>query len=179
MDGGKDVVAWVEAAKAGDGEAFRSLYRRFAPFVHAVALARAGRAEAEDLVQEVFLAAHRRLPGLRDPAAFGPWIHAIARNAAADHHRRRAARPCEGPLPEEPVAAPPGAGAGGGEFRERVLAAVRALPEAYRETLLMRLVEGRTGPEIASATGLTHGSVRVNLHRGMALLRDSLGKEAP
>lgn len=49
-----------------------------------------------------------------------------------------------------------------------------APPEAYRETLLLRLVEGLTGPEIAERTGLTAGSVRVNLHRGMALLRAAL-----
>ena len=55
-----------------------------------------------------------------------------------------------------------------------MLAAIRALPEAYRETLTLRLVEGMTGPEIAERTGLTHGSVRVNLHRGMLQLRAAL-----
>jgi RNA polymerase sigma-70 factor (ECF subfamily) len=49
------------------------------------------------------------------------------------------------------------------------------LPEAYRETLILRLVEGLTGPEIAEQTGLSAGSVRVNLHRGMKLLRERLG----
>ena len=58
------------------------------------------------------------------------------------------------------------------------LGAVRSLPEAYRETLMMRLVEGMTGPEIAAATGLTPGSVRVNLHRGMKLLRSVLSEES-
>jgi hypothetical protein len=52
------------------------------------------------------------------------------------------------------------------------------LPEAYREPLILRLVEGMTGPEIATRTGLTPGSVRVNLHRGMQMLRERLGKEA-
>jgi len=56
----------------------------------------------------------------------------------------------------------------------RALSAIRALPEAYRQTLMLRLVEGLSGPEIAERTGLTHGSVRVNLHRGMQLLRDAL-----
>jgi RNA polymerase sigma-70 factor (ECF subfamily) len=59
-----------------------------------------------------------------------------------------------------------------------VLAAIRRLPEAYREPLILRLVEGMTGPEIAARTGLTAGSVRVNLHRGMHMLRETLGKEA-
>jgi RNA polymerase sigma-70 factor (ECF subfamily) len=58
-----------------------------------------------------------------------------------------------------------------------VLAAVRTLPEAYRETLMLRLVEGLSGPEIAEKTGMTSASVRVNLHRGMKQLREKLGWE--
>ena len=57
------------------------------------------------------------------------------------------------------------------------LAVIQTLPEAYRETLVLRLVEGMTGPEIAARTGLTPASVRVNLHRGMKQLRERL--EAP
>ena len=55
---------------------------------------------------------------------------------------------------------------------------IRQLPEAYRETLIMRLVLELTGPEIAEHTGMTHGSVRINLHRGMKLLREALSEEA-
>ena len=50
------------------------------------------------------------------------------------------------------------------------------MPDAYRETLVLRLVEGMTGPEIAERTGLTAGSVRVHLHRGLKLLRERLGR---
>jgi RNA polymerase sigma-70 factor (ECF subfamily) len=57
-----------------------------------------------------------------------------------------------------------------------VLGEIRSLPDAYRETLTLRLVEGMTGPEIAALTGLTEGSVRVNLHRGMKQLRDRLAR---
>ena len=56
-----------------------------------------------------------------------------------------------------------------------VLAAIRALPEAYRETLMLRLVEQLSGNEIAERTGLTPASVRVNLHRGMTMLREQFG----
>ncbi len=55
-----------------------------------------------------------------------------------------------------------------------VLDTIRAMPETYRETLILRLVEGMTGPEIAIQTGLTPDSVRVNLHRDMKLLREKL-----
>jgi RNA polymerase sigma-70 factor (ECF subfamily) len=55
-----------------------------------------------------------------------------------------------------------------------ILEAVMSLSETYRETLILRLVEGMTGPEIAARTGMTQGSVRVNLHRGIEQLRARL-----
>jgi RNA polymerase sigma-70 factor (ECF subfamily) len=58
------------------------------------------------------------------------------------------------------------------------IAAIQSLPEAYRETLMLRFVAGLNGPEIAARTGLTHGSVRVNLHRGVEMLRKKLGEES-
>jgi len=108
-----------------------------------------------------------RVRELRDPAAFGGWIAAIARNRATDYLRQS---PRQEPLPEEV--------AGGDPIEAETLAVldvVRKLPDAYRETLLMRLVEGMSGNEIAERTGLTPASVRVNLHRGMKLLRERLG----
>jgi RNA polymerase sigma-70 factor (ECF subfamily) len=59
---------------------------------------------------------------------------------------------------------------------QRALDAIRRLPPAYRETLMLRLVQGLDGPQIAALTGLTPGSVRVNLHRGMARLRELLAE---
>ena len=58
-----------------------------------------------------------------------------------------------------------------------MLAVIQSLPAAYRETLVLRLVEGMTGEEIAEQTGLTSGSVRVNLHRGMKRLREALERQ--
>src|SRR5687767_3721083 len=78
----------VRAARAGDESAFTRLYDRYARIVHAVLLARVARQDVEDLVQDVFLTAWKRLDDLRDPAAFGGWIAIIARNRATDAHRR-------------------------------------------------------------------------------------------
>lgn len=167
-----DDTTLILAARSGDRAAFSRLYTRFAPMVHAVLLARVNPADADDLVQEVFLVAMRKLHTLDEPAAAGPWLVAIARNAAAAHHRAR--RPSAA-LPD----AAPGRDAPEPSTQAReALEAIRSLPETYRETLLMRLVEGLTGPEIAARTGMTHGSVRINLHRGMALLRERLGVHA-
>src|SRR5260221_10972824 len=78
----------VRAALAGDSTAFTRLYETYGRVVHGLLLARVGRDEVEDLVQDVFLTAWRRLDGLRDPAAFGGWIAMIARNRATDFQRR-------------------------------------------------------------------------------------------
>ncbi len=133
--------------------------------VHSIVLARVEREQADDLVQDTFLRAWERLPSLRRPEAFGPWLLNIARNRVTDDARVRRAR---GPMPELGQAPPPTVEA------KEVLSAIRALPKHYAEPLLMRLVQGMTGAEIAAQTGLTPGSVRVNLHRGMARLRAAL-----
>jgi RNA polymerase sigma-70 factor (ECF subfamily) len=158
----------VRLARSGDEAAFGDLYRRYARVVHGLLLARIPFAEVDDLVQDVFLSAWKRLDSLRDPAAFGGWLAMIARNRATDFYRRA---PDEVELPDTLEAHDATA------ERMEALAAldvVRNLPEAYRETLILRLVEGLSGPEIADRTGMTAASVRVNLHRGMKLLREKL-----
>jgi RNA polymerase sigma-70 factor (ECF subfamily) len=172
VESGDDLTATVMAARRGDEGAFADLYRRFSRSVHAVLLSRLSPEEAREASQDVFMTVHLKLSGLEEAKAFGPWIHAIARNHAVSLLRKRDARPVEEPLRD--LAAP---AAGESGLRERVLNVIQELPEAYRETLMMRLVEGLTGPEIAEATGLAPASVRVNLHRGMELLRPMLQKE--
>jgi RNA polymerase sigma-70 factor, ECF subfamily len=160
----------VDAAREGDRSAFAALYDAYARMVHGILLARVPRSDVDDLAQDVFLQAMQRLRSLRDAAAFGGWLAAIARNRAADHIRR-APRTTE--LPEE-------VGTVDQDHTEAmaVLAVIQTLPDAYRETLVLRLVEGMTGPEIADRTGLTPASVRVNLHRGMKQLRERLERRA-
>jgi RNA polymerase sigma-70 factor (ECF subfamily) len=161
------ISATIRAVIAGDHDAFSRLYAGYVRLVHAILLGRVPHRDVDDLVQEVFIAAYRRIGELRDPAAFGGWIATIARNRATDylrHSREQVQLPDE--LPGgDPIEAETMA----------VLDIVRKLPEAYRDTLLMRLVEGMSGAEIAERSGLTPASVRVNLHRGMKLLREQLG----
>jgi len=154
------------AARRQDRAAFAELYALYGRMVHGLLLARVSRTDVDDLVQDVFLHAMQRLPELREPQAFGGWLATIARHRAVDHFRRAA------PTVELPVHLP--AVQADRTQAMAVLAVIRNLPEAYRETLTLRLVEGMTGPEIALRTGLTEGSVRVNLHRGMKLLRERL-----
>jgi len=159
----------VIAARNGDRAAFGQIYRRYRRMVHGILLARVPPDEVDDLVQDVFLLALRRLGALRTAAAFGGWLASIARNRASDYHRQSEDNAeLTDDVAEKSASAPD---------REAVtvLAVIRSLPEAYRETLILRLVEGMTGPEIAARTGLTAGSVRVNLYRGMQQLREKLG----
>jgi RNA polymerase sigma-70 factor (ECF subfamily) len=158
----------VESARDGNRAAFGELYAQYARMVHGILLARVPRDDVDDLVHDVFLLALRRLSTLREPAAFGGWLATIARNRSNDFHRRTREM---SELPEDLA---------GRAHHEpealAALAAIRTLPEAYRETLILRLVEGMTGPEIAARTHLTPASVRVNLHRGMKQLREKLGR---
>ena len=160
-------VVLVRAVLDGDRDGFARLYDLYAPLVHGILLARVPRAEVDDLVQDIFLHAFRKLHTLREASSFGPWIAMIARNRAVDYHRRS----------KETVEISDevrGSDTHDSKAKE-ILELIRNLPEAYRETLILRLVEGMTGPEIAARTGLTAASVRVNLHRGMKLLRERLG----
>ncbi len=173
-----DTAALVEAARGGDRRAFAALYRGYGRMVHGVLLARLPRAEVRDAMQEVFTAALGKLDELRTPASFGPWLGAIARNCARDWFKRRgntselahapshfdATAASEGRAPHEAMA-----------DALSLLDAMAELSEDYRELLVLRFVEGLTGPEIAAQLGMTPGSVRVKLHRGVSALRERLG----
>jgi RNA polymerase sigma-70 factor, ECF subfamily len=179
--GGPD-DALVRAAQRGDRSAFGLLYARYSRMVHGILLARVPFSDVDDLVQDVFLQALPRLTDLRDVSRFPGWLASIARNRATDFHRR--VKPND-EFDEESASAQaetftPSANHSSHSSAEAhaVLDAIRSLPGVYREPLILRLVEGMTGPEIAARTGLTHGSVRVNLHRGMQQLREILGRKA-
>jgi RNA polymerase sigma-70 factor, ECF subfamily len=164
MSEGTSGISLVEAVQRGDREAFGQLYKLYAPMVHGILLARVPWGEVQDLMQDVFLLALKKLDTLRDAGAFGGWLAMIARNHAMNFYRRPQA---DKELTEEI------AQTDSFETRAReILGMIRSLPEAYRETLVLRLVEGMSGAEIAQRTGLKPDSVRVNLHRGMKLLRE-------
>jgi len=175
-----DLARLIRAAQEGDRLAFGELYAAYARAVHGIVLSRVPRADVDDLVQDVFVIAMQRVGTLRDPASFGGWLAAIARNRATDYLRRM---PPTKELTDELLNDEPDSSRGltvrTASAPDRlealaVLAAIRALPDAYRETLVLRLVEGMTGPEIAARTGLTAASVRVDPHRGMKQLRERL-----
>src|SRR5882762_8438141 len=126
-----DDAMWVTAARDGDRAAFGQLYERYARMVHGVLLAKVPVGEVDDLVQDVFIRALRRLSTLRETASFGAWLAAIARNVASDYHRRS--------VPEEALTDNVSdneiqCGMSGGDqdgLADAILDAVLSLSEAY------------------------------------------------
>jgi RNA polymerase sigma-70 factor (ECF subfamily) len=174
--------ALVRAAQQGDRTAFGMLYSRYARMVHGILLSRVPYTDIDDLLHDVFLQALPRLGSLREASKFPGWLASIARNRAHDFHRRN--KPHDELTDENTStdsnssALPTAPAPHSSTEAHAALDAILSLPEAYREPLILRLVEGMTGPEIAARTGLTHGSVRVNLHRGMQQLREILGRRS-
>ena len=160
------LVELVVAARGGNRAAFTTIYERFHRVVHAIALARVPHGDAGDVVQDVFAEVWLKMTTLRVPAAFPGWIVTLARRRAIDHARKR--KPTDDGAVELAISPPPRAEA------MAALNAILALPDTYRETIIMRVVEGLSGPDIAERTGMTPESVRVHLHRGMKLLREML-----
>jgi RNA polymerase sigma-70 factor (ECF subfamily) len=164
---------WLALARRGDRAAFERLFLRYAPMVHGVLLARVPRADADDLMQDVFVTALERLASFAGEEKLGAWLATVARNKVIDAWRTRSHPPARLLAVHDATTTQP-------PRREanEVLEVIRTLPEAYREPLVLRLVEGLSGPEIAEQVGLTADSVRVNLFRGMKLLRERLGMAA-
>src|SRR5213079_1040061 len=144
-------VMLVKAVLDGERDRFARLYEMYAPMVHGILLARVPRGEVDDLVQDIFLHALRKLNTLRNAAAFGPWIAMIARNRAMDFYR--SSRETVEVTEQMAVEKAPNRTA------KEIVDLICRLPDAYRETLVLRFVEGMTGPEIAARTGLTPASV--------------------
>jgi RNA polymerase sigma-70 factor (ECF subfamily) len=161
----------VKSAQAGNACAFDQIYQHCHGLVHAIALTRVPYADVEDVVQEAFTIAWRSLAALREADKFEAWLAQITRRHCMRHTGRR--KPPD-ELPELATTTPQLADALG------VLAAMRDLPEDYQEVLIMRFCEGLTAPQIAQLHGMTPGSVRVKIYRGLEQLRAKFGrKEAP
>jgi RNA polymerase sigma-70 factor (ECF subfamily) len=176
-------IALVRSAKEGDRAAFEELVRRTSRLVFARLYLETGDAHrAEDLLQETYLKAFRSLRELADPRGFRSWLLRIAQNAAIDAARsnlrqKRAAtlQPLDstsGNLTARE--APAEEHVEREELRGQVLAILRSLPEEYRLPLTLRYIGGADYETICTQLGLTNGSLRGLLHRGLRLLRAKL-----
>jgi RNA polymerase sigma-70 factor (ECF subfamily) len=165
-------------SRTGDRGAFEELVRRTGRLVFAsLRLDCADSHEAEDLTQETFLVAFRKIGSLDDPKRFRPWLLAIASSVLIDSRRhkarrKRADRPT-GALTAEPAVVVSDSPEQF-EQQQRAIAALNGLPEEYRRPLALRYLAGCDYESIGKQLGLTNGSLRGLLHRGMALLRERM-----
>ncbi len=177
-----DTAMVIRARDSGDRAAFEELIRRTSRLVYARLILECGNVhKAEDLVQETYLLAFRSLHRLRSPEGFRAWLLSIARNALTDdarhHSRQKRLTPQRDDTSLSFVASTepaPGEQLEKNERREQVLSALRSLPEEYQMPLTLRYLAGADAETIGTQLGLTNGSLRGLLHRGLKLLRERL-----
>lgn len=162
----------VRRAQEGDGEAFAELARAVGRAVHAIALAHLRRpSDAEDVAQEVLLAALENIGSCRDPERFDAWVFVIARNRARRALVRRRLRDVFAGTPPEQVAPE---GDADRATRQALLGALGALSVHLREVVLLHDLEGYGHAELASALGITEEASRQSLSRARKQLRAAL-----
>ncbi len=174
----------VRAAIRGDEDAFRGLVERYAAMAAGVAYAVTGdREAARDMAQEAFCEAYRSLRRLRSAKKFAGWVAGIARRKSISWVRARARSRLEFAGGKEELAAAagnsPGEDAERAELRRRVAQAVRGLPPAYREVIVLRNLEGLGHGEICTALGISPAALDKRLTRARDMLREVLGDLAP
>jgi RNA polymerase sigma-70 factor, ECF subfamily len=189
MVGGEDEAQAVARARDGDTEAFRFLVERHSRGVFRLAFRMTGNEhDAEDVVQETFLKAYRKLAAFEERAQFGSWLHRIAANCAYDVLRARVRHddrldrgqgpegdrtltvPTDDPSPERLVA--------GGEVRRRLRAALARLSALERSAFTLRHVEGMSIAEISRALDLDTSAAKQSVFRAVRKLRQALGEHA-
>lgn len=167
----------VERAAARDADAFRELFLRYHDRLYRYAYLRVGKPEeARDVLQDVFLAVWRGLPGFRreHEASFPAWLFGIAAHVVGTHHRkaRRRAEVQLGSVPDREI-----------EFeghtvnRRMLVQALGRLPEMQREVVVLRFMVGLTGREVAGAIGKSQGAVEALQLRALRQLRRHIGGE--
>jgi RNA polymerase sigma-70 factor (ECF subfamily) len=178
----EDDTELVNRARSGDRLAFEELVRRTSRLVYARLYLETGNVHrAEDLLQETYLQAFRSMKHLSHSSAFRTWLLRIARSVVVDAARRdtRLKRTplAESDTPVEEIPGsepPPEAEMRREELRQRVLTVLRSLPETYRLPLTLRYIVGEDAGAIGEQLGMTNGSLRGLLHRGLKMFRDRL-----
>lgn len=170
----------MSRVRLGDRSAFEELVRRhLRPAVRMAERLLGAGGDAEDMVQESFLAVLDTADRYDPSRPFAPWFYRILANRCSNArraHRRRATEPLS-PALESPRPGPERE-AERGALRQRLRAALDTLPDRQREVLLLFDVEGFTGPQIAEMLELSAGTVRWHLHQARAAMRALLEDEA-
>ena len=176
-----DELALVERCRAGDLAAFETIYRAHAGRLYSVACRVLGNpTDAEDLLQEIFLAAHRKLDTFRGDSALGTWLYRLAMNLCLDHLRSRATR--SGQLTDALDDEYGLDDSGSRHLAERTVAkmdlerAMAQLPDGCRTAFVLHDVEGLEHREIADILGIAEGTSKSQVHKARMRLRAMLGR---
>jgi RNA polymerase sigma-70 factor (ECF subfamily) len=175
----QDDLALAERCRQGELGAFEELYRAHSGRLYSVALRMVGNtADAEDLLQEIFLSAHRKLESFRGESTLGTWLYRLAVNLCLDYLRSRTGRASHltDPLDDEP-ALPEAAGRG---LADRTISrmdlerALTQLPLGCRTAFVLHDVEGLEHREIGEVMGIAEGTSKSQVHKARLRLRNLL-----
>lgn len=160
----------VDASRRGDRAAFAQLVERYQRAVYAVSLSQVhDRALCDDITQDTFVMAWRRLPELRDPARVPAWLCGIARNLARDARKRRRFEAGE-PASEPAAASTPFDALSNAESDRMLALALEAIPDKYREPLVLFYYEQQSAAEVGRALGISEATAHQRLSRGRTYL---------
>jgi RNA polymerase sigma-70 factor, ECF subfamily len=176
-----DEMALVERCRNGDLAAFEEVYRAHSGRLFSVACRMLGNpADAEDLLQEVFLSAHRKLDTFRGDSALGTWLYRLATNLCLDYLRSRAGRSNQltDALDDEPGLAD----ASSRGLAERAVTrmdlerALTKLPEGCRAAFVLHDIEGLEHREVGEVLGIAEGTSKSQVHKARLRLRALLSE---
>jgi RNA polymerase sigma-70 factor (ECF subfamily) len=171
-------MALAERCRAGAPGAFDELYRTHAPRLFGLACRLVGRPDADDLLQDIFLAAHRKLDQYRGDSALGTWLFRLATNLCVDHLRSRGTKWARltDALVDDPVGLAPTTGSViGAVDRLDLERALTGLPDGCRTVFVLHDVEGFEHHEIGMLLGIADGTSKSQLHKARLRLREALG----
>jgi RNA polymerase sigma-70 factor (ECF subfamily) len=170
-----DQRALIERARRGDASAHRALYDTHVDQIYRLTFRLTGAEHtAREVTQNTFVKAFASLDGFRGDSAFGTWLHAIAVSLSLNEIRRRKREWARNAPLDDATALAASAPRSDPFLREKVMEAVKDLPEGCRAVFMMHDAEGYTHQEIAAALGVTVGTSKAQLSRARGKLRVAL-----
>jgi RNA polymerase sigma-70 factor (ECF subfamily) len=172
-------LALAGRIRSGDASAFEALYRQHATRLYNLAGRMLGSSqEADDMLQEIFLLAYRKLGSFRGDSSLGTWLYRLAMNHCLDVLRNRQTKMAHltdsMDAPNAAAVAAPGP-ALGAVSRIDLERAIAALPPACRAAFLLHDVEGFGHTEVASILGISDGTSKSQVHKARLRIREKLG----
>jgi RNA polymerase sigma-70 factor (ECF subfamily) len=160
--------------RSGDGAAFETLYQQHAPRLYNLAYRMAGTAnDADDLLQDIFLLAYRKVGSYRGESSLGTWLYRLAMNHCLDVLRSRQSRMSQqtDTLDEEPAGPAAAMPALGAVSRIDLERAIGRLPQACRAAFLLHDVEGFGHQEVGTILGISEGTSKSQVHKARLRIR--------